>query len=145
MVDKLLQTPSCLKKIIFRLRKSRPKDALSFVINNVWFYSVFRWKIETNTTFLTFLIDFSSLIWSVMISMYGCRELLIHLNMMQDRIEPKMRETIPTESVIHNVLNASFSMSMAPMDSSKIQCLWVTVKARTRKIASSTRVGNSKQ
>ena len=60
--------------------------------------------------------------------------------MMQDRIEPKMRETIPTESVIHNVLNVSFSISMAPMDSSKIQCLWDTVRARTGKIASSTRV-----
>ena len=115
---------------------------------HAWFYSVFRGEIETKTTFLTFLTFltiFSSLIWSAMISMYGWRELLIHLNMMQDRIEPKMRETVPTESVIHNCWKAWFSISIVPMESSKSQCLWDTVKARTRKIASSTRVENSKQ
>ena len=114
------------------------RDCINFnhYIKNTWFYSVFRGEIETKTiflTFLTFLTVFSSLIWSAMISMYGWRELLIHLNMMQDRIEPKIRETVPTESVIHNCWKAWFSISIVPMESSKSQCLWDTVKARTKR------------
>ena len=107
---------------------------MKLVINHVWFYSVFRWEIETKTTFLTFLDVFFSLILSARISMYGWREPLIHLNMTKDRIEPKMKETIPTENVIHKLLKAWFSISIAPMDSSKSQCLWVTVKAKTKKL-----------
>ena len=107
--------------------------SLILVINHAWFYSVFRGEIETKTTFLAFLTVFCSLIWSESISMYGWREPLIHLNMMQDKIEPKMKQTVPTESVIHKLLKAWFSMSIVPMDSSKSQCLFVTVKARIKK------------
>ena len=101
-------------------------------ITNVWFYSVLIWVIETNNTLLTFLTVFCSLIWSERISMYGWRELLIHENMVQDRIEPKMRENAPNKSMIHNCWKAWFSMSIAPMDSSKSQCLRVTVKTKQK-------------
>ena len=116
---------------------SSSKRAAKFVfvlgsLIHAWFYSVFRGEIETKTTFWTFLTVFSSLIWSAMISMYGWREPLIHLNMMQDRIEQKTRETVPTESKIQSCRKAWFSMSIVPMDSSKSQCLWDTVKAKTK-------------
>ena len=116
----------------FYYTRSRPKGALRLVINCVWFYSVFSWEIETKTTFSTFLTALVSLILSARISMYGWREPLIHLNMMQDRIGPAIRKTEPVDIVIHNVLRACFSMSIVPMDSSSSQCLWVTVMARTK-------------
>ena len=118
--------------MIFSLRGSKLMSALGFSINQAWLYSVFRGEIETKTTFSTFVTVFCFLIWSAMISMYGWRELLIHLYMMQDRIEPKMSESVPTKSMIHNFWKAWFSISIVPMDSSKSQCLWVTVKARTK-------------
>ena len=120
----ILRMNYCANKYILRLWIHK--------VNDAWFYSVFRGEIETKTTCWTFLTVFSFLIWSAMISMYGWRELLIHLNMMQDRIEQKTRETVPTESRIQSCRKAWFSMSIVPMDSSKSQCLWDTVKARTK-------------
>ena len=62
-------------------------------------------------------------------SWHGWNEELIRLNKLHDKIGPTMKATRATENVIQIVLKASFSIVMVPMDSSKSQCLFVTVQA----------------
>ena len=54
------------------------------------------------------------------------------LNMVQDKIGPKMSKTVATEIVIHSPWKAWYSMCIVPIDSSNSQCLFVTVKARQK-------------
>ena len=65
-------------------------------------------------------------------SFHGWNEELIRLNKLHDRIGPAMKEIRATENVIQMVLKASFSIVMVPIDSSKSQCLFVTVQAKIK-------------
>ena len=79
-----------------------------------------------------FFKAFSFSISLAMISWHWWNEVVICLNKPHDSIGPTMNMVRVTENAIHIVVKASFSIFMVPIDSSKSQCLLVTVAARKK-------------